>query len=57
MTATHLTFIAASYGVSLFGLAVLAAWLLADNARQRRALRELEARGIARGRARPVDEA
>jgi heme exporter protein D len=44
----HFTFIAASFGVSLLGLALLAAWLLIDNAAQKRALADLEARGVRR---------
>lgn len=44
----HFAFIAASYAVSLLGLGLLAAWLLVDNAAQKRALEELEARGVKR---------
>ncbi|MFG1358953.1 heme exporter protein CcmD [Xanthobacter pseudotagetidis] len=44
----HFTFIAASYAVSALGLGLLAAWLLVDNAAQKRALAELEARGVRR---------
>ncbi|MDI4664142.1 heme exporter protein CcmD [Xanthobacter autotrophicus] len=43
---SHFVFIAASYGVATLGLGLLAGWLLADYGRQRRALAELEARGI-----------
>lgn len=53
---SHFAFIVASYGVSLLGLGLLAAWLLADYARQRRALEDLEARGLRR-RARTGGEA
>lgn len=45
---SHFAFIAASYGAALVGLGLLAGWLLADYARQRRILRELEARGLGR---------
>ncbi|QRG06607.1 heme exporter protein CcmD [Xanthobacter dioxanivorans] len=45
---THFLYISASYGIALLGLGGLAAWLLADYAQQRRALTELEARGIGR---------
>ena len=44
----HFTFIAASYAVSILGLGLLAGWLMLDNAAQKRALAELEARGITR---------
>ena len=44
----HFTFIAASYAVSVLGLGLLAGWLMLDNAAQKRALAELEARGITR---------
>lgn len=44
----HFTFIAASYAVSILGLGLLAAWMLIDNAAQKRALAELEARGVRR---------
>ncbi|MFG1349720.1 heme exporter protein CcmD [Xanthobacter autotrophicus] len=43
---SHFTFIAASYGVATLGLGLLAAWLLVDYSHQRRALAELEARGL-----------
>lgn len=45
---SHTFFIAASYGVAFLGLSGLAVWFLADYASQRRALAELEARGIGR---------
>lgn len=45
---THFTFIAASYGAAILGLGLLTGWLLADYASQRRALAELEARGLGR---------
>lgn len=44
----HLFFIAASYGVSLLGLGLLTAWTLLSYRRERRALAELEARGLRR---------
>ncbi|MFG1344171.1 heme exporter protein CcmD [Xanthobacter autotrophicus DSM 431] len=50
---SHTFFIAASYGVTVLGLGGLAAWFLIDYASQRRALAELEARGIGR-RSRPA---
>lgn len=46
----HFTFIAASYGAALVGLGLLGGWLVADYRSQRRALAELEARGIGRRR-------
>lgn len=49
---THFTFIAASYGAGFLGLGLLTFWLVADYLGQRRALAELEARGLGRkGRA------
>lgn len=45
---THFTFIAASYGAAFLGLGLLAGWLVADYMGQRRALAELEARGLGR---------
>ncbi|MEP9353251.1 heme exporter protein CcmD [Xanthobacter sp. KR7-65] len=53
---SHFTFIAASYGAALVGLGLLAGWLFADYLSQRRALAELEARGISRRRTRPGTE-
>lgn len=50
---THFTFIAASYGAAGLGLSLLAAWLVADYRSQRRALAELEARGLGRRRRSP----
>lgn len=44
----HFTFIAASYVVSALALGLLALWLVLDNAAQKRALAELEARGVKR---------
>ncbi|MEP9351464.1 heme exporter protein CcmD [Xanthobacter sp. KR7-225] len=44
----HVAFIAASYIVSALGLGLLALWLLMDNGAQKRALAELEARGVRR---------
>ncbi len=45
---SHTFFIAASYGVSLLGLGLLAAWTLLSYRHERRALAELEARGLRR---------
>lgn len=45
---SHGVFIAAAYGVAVLGLGALALWLVLDNLAQRRALKELEARGIRR---------
>jgi heme exporter protein D len=44
----HAVFIWASYGVVFVTLGGLIAWLLADGARLRRQLAELEAQGIKR---------
>lgn len=41
---THFAFIAAAYGVSVLGLAVLAAWLVLDYRGQKAALAGLKAR-------------
>lgn len=46
--AGHGAFIVAAYGLSALVLAGLAVWVIADGARQRRALADLEARGIRR---------
>lgn len=54
---THTAFIAASYGVSLLGLGLLALWLVLDYRSQRRTLSELEARGVGRRRANRTGEA
>ncbi|WP_238122702.1 MULTISPECIES: heme exporter protein CcmD [unclassified Xanthobacter] len=45
---THFIFIAASYGVSLLGLVLLTGWMVVAYRGQRRALADLEARGIRR---------
>lgn len=45
---SHFAFIAASYGATFLGLGLLAGWMIVDYARQRRILRELEARGLGR---------
>ena len=50
---THFLFIAASYGVSVIGLGLLTLWMVLAYRSQRRALADLEARGIRR-RARPA---
>ncbi|TCT05024.1 heme exporter protein CcmD [Aquabacter spiritensis] len=44
----HALFIAAAYGIAALGLIVLTLYLIADNRAQRRALAELEARGVRR---------
>lgn len=55
---SHFVFIAASYGVATLGLGLLASWLLVDYGQQRRALAELEARGLRkRSRRGPGDAA
>ncbi len=53
----HLTFIAASYAVSFLALALLVLWLVLDNRAQRRALDDLEARGVRRRAAAANDAA
>ncbi|WP_029003635.1 heme exporter protein CcmD [Azorhizobium doebereinerae] len=45
---SHAAFIAAAYGVAALGLGALALALVLDNRAQRRALADLEARGIRR---------
>jgi len=45
---THSLFIAAAYAVAAIGLGALTLYLLADNYAQRRALSDLEARGVRR---------
>ncbi|MEP9375762.1 heme exporter protein CcmD [Aquabacter sp. CN5-332] len=45
---SHTLFIAAAYGVAALGLAALTLHLVLDNRAQRRALAELEARGVRR---------
>ncbi len=50
---SHLAFIAAAYGVATVGLAALTIHLVLDNRAQRRALAELEARGVRRRSDRP----
>ena len=54
---THFVFIAASYGVSLLALGLLALWLMLDYRSQRRTLSELEARGVGRRRVNRTGEA
>jgi len=44
----YAAFILAAYGVAALVVAVLVAWVLIDNAAQRRVLRDLESRGIGR---------
>ncbi|MEF2553552.1 heme exporter protein CcmD [Aurantimonas sp. A2-1-M11] len=50
-------FIASAYGVSLVALLAIAAWVFLDARAQKRALKDLEARGIRRRSARPAGEA
>lgn len=45
---THFLFIAASYAVSVIGLGLLTLWMVLAYRSQRRALADLEARGIRR---------
>ncbi|OYX82625.1 MAG: heme exporter protein CcmD [Azorhizobium sp. 35-67-5] len=45
---SHTAFIVAAYGAAAFGLGTLTLALLWDNRTQRRALKDLEARGIRR---------
>lgn len=45
---THASFIIAAYGVAAAGLSALIGWLVLDNRAQKRALAELEARGVRR---------
>ncbi len=44
----HADFIIAAYGVTAFVVATLIAWVVLDHSAQRRALGDLEERGIAR---------
>jgi heme exporter protein D len=44
----HAAFIVAAYGAAALILAVLVAWVVLDHRGQRRALAELETRGVAR---------
>ncbi|WP_173934089.1 heme exporter protein CcmD [Chelativorans sp. Marseille-P2723] len=45
---THAAYVTAAYMLSVLAICGLAAWILADQAAMRRALRELEERGIRR---------
>ncbi|MBA8899860.1 MULTISPECIES: heme exporter protein CcmD [unclassified Phyllobacterium] len=45
---THTGFVLASYGVSIVVLVALVGWILIDQQAQRRALQELETRGVRR---------
>lgn len=54
---SHFVFIAASYGATALGLGLLAAWLLVDYGQQRRALADLEARGIGKRARRSTGDA
>jgi heme exporter protein D len=49
---THFAYVAAAYGVSVLAIAGLAVWILLDQSAQKRALEELEARGVRRRSAR-----
>lgn len=44
----HADFIIASYAVTAFVVAVLVAWVVLDHSAQRRALGDLEERGVTR---------
>jgi len=44
----YAAFILAAYGIAALVVAALVAWVLIDNAAQRRMLRDLEARGVSR---------
>ncbi|MCE7029697.1 heme exporter protein CcmD [Jiella avicenniae] len=48
MQADYFAFVASAYGISAFAIAGLFAWVFFDARTQRRALKELEARGIRR---------
>jgi heme exporter protein D len=50
----HLAFIVAAYGAALIVVAGLIAWVLLDYRAQRRALAELESRGVTRRSAGPA---
>ncbi|MGH6763349.1 MAG: heme exporter protein CcmD [Phyllobacterium sp.] len=45
---THLGYVLASYGVSAIVLASVIGWILIDQRAQKRAMAELEARGVRR---------
>ncbi|MGU3495027.1 heme exporter protein CcmD [Xanthobacteraceae bacterium A53D] len=45
---SHTFFVSAAYGIAALGLGALALALVWDNMTQRRALKELEARGVRR---------
>ena len=45
---THLGYVVAAYLLSMLGIGGLAAWILIDQTAQRRALKELETRGVRR---------
>lgn len=49
---SHAAYVAAAYLASVIGIVGLVAWILYDQAAQKRALKELEARGIRRRSAR-----
>ena len=44
----HAAFIVAAYGAAVFVVAALAAWVVLDHRAQKRALGDLEARGVTR---------
>ncbi len=48
MQAEYSAFIAAAYGISTLAILALFAWIVVDARMQRRALKDLEARGIRR---------
>ena len=45
---THLAYVAAAYVIAALAILGLVGWILLDQSAQRRALKELEARGIRR---------
>jgi heme exporter protein D len=52
----HAAFIVAAYAVTFVAIALLAAFIIEDDRKQRRLLAELEARGIRRRSAEPKRE-
>lgn len=45
---SHLAYVVAAYAASVLGIAGLVLWILVDQKAQKRALEELEARGVRR---------
>ena len=48
MTGPYAAYILSAYGLSALAIGVLALWIIVDARQQKRALRDLEARGIRR---------